>query len=128
MAGGLGQRHMQADDVRAAQQLAQRRDVTAESGVVAGGVQDLHVEARCSLRDGPTDAAKAHETKGCAVYVAGEVVAEPPAPPEALAQIAFALCRSPGGGKDEEERQVRGGLIEHAGRVADRDAQLGGST
>ena len=63
MARRLAEGDMEADDVRSFQELVERRDEAWEAGVVASGVNDLHVEAACPLRDGPSNAPEADEAQ-----------------------------------------------------------------
>ena len=48
-----------------------------------------------------------------------------PGEPVAVAHLALGLHQAPCGGEHQREGEVGGGLREHAGRVADRDAALG---
>ena len=72
------------------------------------------------------DAAEPDEPERRAVHVAAEVLHDPPALPAVAAQVGFGVVREAGRGEDQQEREVGGGLVEHARRVADRDAELGG--
>ena len=93
-------------------------------GIGAGGVDDLHVEAARPLCHGPADAPVADHAQGRPVHVVGEVTAETPAVPAAVAQIVFGGAGVPGGGQDQEEGEVGRRGIEDPGCIADRDAQF----
>ena len=124
VAGGLVERNMQAHDVgslRAVRRASGRS--RGRSGVVPRRVDDLHVEAARPLRHGSCDAAEADQSEGRAVHVAGQVGAEAPSPPSALPQVALGIGRQPRGRQDQEEREIGRGVVEHARRVAHRDAQ-----
>ena len=104
------------------QQLVERRDEAGHAGVVPCRVDDLHVEALGPVGDRTSNAPEADEPQGRSVHVTGEIGAEPPARPVALPQIALRVRGEARGGEDQEERQIRRRVIEHAGGVADRDA------
>jgi hypothetical protein len=89
-------------------------------------VEDLHVEAGRPLRHGPADAPVPDHAQGGPVHVMGEVGAEAPAVPAALAQIGFGRAGVPGGGQDQEEGEVGRRGIEDPGGVADRNVQFVG--
>ncbi len=125
MAGGVGQRDVQADDVRARQQLVQCRDETRQTRVVPRGVDHFHVETRCSLSHGLADTAESDQPERRAVHVTRQVGAESPALPAALPKIPLGVggqsCRR----EDQEERQVGRRVVEHPRRVAHGDTQVG---
>ena len=48
-----------------------------------------------------------------------------PPGPAVAPQVGLGVGRQPRRRQDQEEREIGGGLVEHAGRVAHRDAELG---
>jgi hypothetical protein len=56
------------------------------------------------------------------VDVAPEVLVDAPPLPTPGTDVTLGVRQQAGGGEDQGEGEVRGGLVEHAGRVAHRDA------
>ena len=125
MARRLTQRDVQAHNVRALEELVQRRDESGEAGVMASGVDDLHFEALRALGDRAGDAPEADQAERCPMDVPGQMRSEPPPGPSAFPQVALGIRRQTGGREDQEERQIRRRIVEHPGGVADRDTHRG---
>ena len=89
-------------------------------------VQHLHAEAGGAAGNGAADAAVPDDAERRAVHVDAEEVADVEPGPASGAEVGLGVGRAPARGEDQEEREVGGGLVEHPGRVAHRDAELRG--
>ena len=89
-------------------------------------MEDTHPEAGGSAGDGPSDASEAHEAERRSVDVTSQVVVHLPPRPAAGAEVGLCVRSQPCCRQDQQEGDVRGRLVEHAGRVADGDAEIGG--
>ena len=117
---------MEREHVDPGQQVVEVGDPTGEAGVAARVVEHLHTEPGGPAGHRLADATEADDPERRAVDVDAEEVADVEAGPAALAEVGLGIRRPPRRGQHEEERQVGGGLVEHAGCVADRDAEIGG--
>ena len=124
VAGRVAAGHVQRHDVGRREQLVEVGDVAGLAGVGARVVQHLHAEARRAARDRAPDAAVADDAERRAVHVSAEILRDPPPVPAAGAQVGLGVVREPRRGEDQREREIGGGLVEHAGRVAHDDAVL----
>ena len=70
-----------------------------------------------------TDPPEPDDAQHRAVHVDAVVRVEAPAFPPVAAQIGFGLRCPTGRAEDEQEGEVGGRVVEHTGRVADRDAE-----
>ena len=84
----------------------------------------VHAEALAAARHRLPDAAPADDPERRVRQVAAEHVARVPRRPLARAHLALALRDAAGDGEQQRERDVRGRVGQHVGRVADRDAAL----
>ena len=120
------ERHVQRDDVGDAEQVVEIGDPSGDSGVVARVVEHLHAEARGAARDGLPDATEPDHAERAAVHVLSEEPVHAEAVPASLSKVGLRVGRAPRRRQHEEEREIGGGLVEDAGRVAHRDAELRG--
>ena len=123
MPGGLVQRHVDAEDVGLDEELVELGHVSGHPGRVPGVVQDLHPEPRGAPGDGFSYSSVADQTQGGAVHVVAQVLVDAPTGPGAAAEVALCVAGEARRGQHEEERRICGGLVEHPGGVAYRDAQ-----
>lgn len=116
------------DEVGAREELGQGHALNAELALDlgvggAGGSEHGHAEAAGAARDGAADLAQTDDAEGGAESVVAEEVRGRPRLPAALSGYAFALYEVAGGGEEEGEGEVGGGLVEDAGRVRDPDTR-----
>ena len=119
------QRHVQTHDVGRAEQLVEVARSSRAGRCRARVVQHRHPEPGGPPRHRLADAAVAHDPERGAVHVGAQVLRDRPARPAVAAEVALGLGRQSGRGEDQQEGEVGGGLVEHARRVAHRDAALG---
>ena len=96
------------------------------AGVGAGVVQHLHAEAGGAAAPRPSRCGRNPTTPSvapCTSWPRYCVIAHPGQ--RSPRRSRFGLGREPRRGEDQQEREVGGRLVEHAGRVAHRDAALG---
>ena len=125
MPGLRRQRDVQAHHVRLGEEHVEVGDEPRRTCVATGVVEHPHAEALGAARHGPADAPVAHEAQGGAMHVAPEVLVDAPAVPAPGANVTLRLRQQARCGQDQGEREIRGGLVEHARRVAHRDAPRG---
>ncbi len=85
-------------------------------------VQHLHAEAGATTGDGLPDAPEADDAQDRLVRVDTEVLGDPPTRPAPGPQVTLGVRGEPSRREDQQERQVRRGLVEDPRRVAHRDA------
>src|SRR5262249_35580499 len=120
------------DEVRLAQQRVEVH-LPCPQFALGGGVpvhvvvEDVHVPAAAAAPgQGKADAAHADDPEGAAGQVLAEVPQRLPGLPPAGEGIRVPLDDAAGGGDEQAEGHVGGGVGEHAGGVAHGDAALGG--
>jgi hypothetical protein len=86
---------------------------------------DLQTESARAPGDRLPDPSEADDPEHGAVHVPPQVLVDVPARPSTAAQVRLRLPRPARRGQDEQEGEVGGRLVEHARRVAHRDAELG---
>ena len=99
-------------------------EVGRQAAAVA--VVDLHAEGPGPVGHGLADAAHAEDAQPLAGDVHAHELGRRPAHPVVGPQHGRALVGAPRGAQQAEHGDVGGGVGQHVGRVADRDAALGG--
>ncbi len=94
-----------------------------DARVVTRVMDHLHAEARGAPRHGLADAAEPDHTEDRAVHVDAVVRVEAASFPSPGADVGFGLRRAPRRREDQEEGEIGGRVVEHAGRVAHRDPE-----
>ena len=81
----VGQRDVQAHDVRQRHELVEIRDVALFAGRSARVVEHLHPESSCPSRHGLSDPPEPDESEHRTIDVASEILIDPPAVPTSCA-------------------------------------------
>src|SRR5207302_1448807 len=89
-------------------------------------IEDAHAEAETAASDRAADPAEADHAEGLAVDVGAPQEVPFPRLPLSGARIGVGLDDPAGGGHQQREGEIGGGLGEDVGRVGDDDAASGG--
>ncbi len=96
--------------------------VAQRFGLASAGAQDATIEARQPALDGCADSPRADDPDGGRMQVASQHEGGLPRLPAAGAHEPLALGQASRDGEHQGDREVRGRVGEHVGRVADRDS------
>ncbi|MNZ60895.1 hypothetical protein D3C78_789710 [compost metagenome] len=130
LAGGVGQRHHQADEIGLAEQFVEAAVARGEllfqfRLAVVAVVEHLHAEAEVPAPgDGCADAAEAEDAELLAVHVDAELRGVDGALPLAGLGPGVQLGGASSGAQQQGEAEVGGGFGEHVGGVGQWDAAL----
>ncbi|MCY1396580.1 hypothetical protein D9M71_115580 [compost metagenome] len=130
LAGGVAERHHQADEIRLGQQFVESAVARGEflfqfRLAVVAVVEHLHAEAEVPAPgDGCADAAEAEDAEFLAVHVDAELRGVDGALPLAGLGPGVQLGGASSGAQQQGEAEVGGGFGEHVGGVGQRDAAL----
>ncbi len=123
---------VEREKIRGGDDLVKGSKGNAEGGFLSGAetgavpVDDVEIETAGAFGHGLADAPEADEPEGGARDIGSEHLHGIPAGPLLGAHEAFALAQASGGGEEQGERDIGGGLGENSGGIGDGDFPRGG--